>query len=189
MLIMNAMKICCGNNCKAWWIVALVGILMMVCGIAYWFWPLAGYSVASMLFGWMLVATGVVQLVVSSGINRPRNWGWWLVGGVLDIFIGFMLVRNVVLSESLFPYFLAAVFVYWGVTSLIAAVLNRGYRFWWLRLINGLLMLFIGFFFLEAGFLQDILMASTLVSLAFIYWGITMVVTSLDMKPGEDEDD
>jgi hypothetical protein len=48
-------------------------------------------------------------------------------------------------------------------------------------------MLFIGFFFLEAGFLQDILMASTLVSLAFIYWGITMVVTSLDMKPIEED--
>lgn len=178
---------CLGCQSKAWWAVALVGLLMMVCGITYWFWPFAGYAVASVLFGWMLIAAGVIQLVVSSGIHRPRHWGWWLVGGVLDIFIGFMLVRSVVLSEMVFPYFLAAVFIYWGVTALIEAMTLRGYRFWWVRLLNGILMLFIGFFFLEAGYLQDIVMASTLVSLAFIYWGITIVTASLDMKPADKE--
>lgn len=184
---MESVKSNCGGiQCRAWWAIALIGLLMMVCGIAYWFWPVAGYAVASMLFGWVLIAVGVVQLVVSSGPHPPRNWGWWLVGGVLDIFIGFMLVRSVVLSASLFPYFLSAVFIYWGVTALIEAVSHRAYRYWWLRLLNGILMLFIGFFFIEAGYLQDMILASTLVSLAFIYWGITLVTASLDMKPTTD---
>lgn len=177
---------CC--QCKAWWAVSLVGILMMVCGIAYWFWPMAGYAVASGLFGWMLIVAGVVQLVVASGTHRPRRWGWWLVGGVLDIFIGFMLVRNIVLSEALFPYFIAAIFIYWGISVLVDAVAQRHNRYWWIKLLNGALMLFIGFFFIEAGYLQDIVMASTLVSLAFIYWGITLISASLDMRSMEQDE-
>ncbi|MDE5959100.1 MAG: DUF308 domain-containing protein, partial [Muribaculaceae bacterium] len=100
---------------KAWWVVLLVGILMVIAGFAYWFFPVQGYAVASVLFGWMLVGAGVVQVCVSAGVNRPRGWGWWLAGGVIDMFIGFMLVRSVVLAEAVFPYFIAFVFIFWGV--------------------------------------------------------------------------
>ncbi len=181
---MSTHKLSC-NCCQSgmWWAVMLVGVLMVLCGIAYWLWPLAGYVVASMLFGWMLIAAGVVQLIVSAGNQRPRYWGWWLVGGVLDIFVGFMLVRDVLVSEAVFAWFLSIVFVYWGVVALIDAVAHRDIKYWWIKLLNGLLLLFLGFFFIEAGFLQDVLMAAMLVSLAFIYWGLTLVSMSLDMKP------
>ena len=66
-------------------------------------------AVASQIFGWLLILAGVVQLCVSAGVNRPRGWGWWLAGGVIDMFVGFLLVRSVVLSEIVFPYFLAIV--------------------------------------------------------------------------------
>ena len=58
---------------------------------AYWFWPAAGYAIASQIFGWLLVLTGIVQICVSAGINRPRGWGWWLAGGVIDLFVGILI--------------------------------------------------------------------------------------------------
>ena len=88
---------------KYWWIVLVVGILLVLGGFAYWFWPAAGYAVASQIFGWLLILAGVVQLCVSAGAERPRGWGWWLAGGVIDMFVGFMLVRSVILSEIVFP--------------------------------------------------------------------------------------
>lgn len=167
---------------RAWWVVLVVGILMVISGFAYWFWPAAGYAVASQIFGWLLILAGVVQLCVATGPNRASGWGWWLAGGVIDIFIGFMLVRSVILSEEVFPYFLAFLFIYWGVEALIGAC-YRGGRYWWLGLINGIILSLIGFMFLEAGWVSDMLMVSFITSIAFIYWGFTLAVGSYNMRP------
>ena len=99
------------------------------------------------------------------------------------MFVGFLLVRSIVLSEIVFPYFLAIVFIFWGVASIIASVSTRSHSYWWMYLINGILLLLIGFFFLEAGWAQDMMMVSFLSALAFIYWGFTIAMTSYDMKP------
>lgn len=172
-----------GMQTRYWWVLLVVGIAMIFCGFAYWFWPFVGYVVASQMFGWLLVAVGVVQVVVSSSPGRNRGWAWWLIGGIIDIFIGFMLVRSVVLSEIVFPYFIAMVFLYWGVSAICNAVMQGGRRYWWLYLINGVLLIVFGFFFIEAGWVQDVEMSSLLTALAFIYWGFSLAMVSYDIKP------
>ena len=121
--------------------------------------------------------------VQSSGPHAGRGWGWWLAGGIIDMFIGFMMVRSIVLSEAVFPYFLAFIFIFWGISALCASVQQSGRRYWWLQLVNGILLLLIGFFFIEAGWIQDMAMTSFLTSLAFIYWGFSLSMLSYDMKP------
>ncbi len=166
-----------------WWVILLVGILLILGGFAYWLWPAAGYAVASQIFGWLLVMAGVVQLCVAVGPNRAKGWGWWIVGGVIDMFIGFMLVRSVILSEVVFPYFLAIIFIFWGIEAFVSAGARRSQRYWWLGLINGLLLCIIGFFFLEAGWVSNMMMVSFLTSIAFIYWGFTISLASYEMRP------
>ena len=118
---MKALNVNYVGQTRLWWLVLLVGILLVIGGFAYWFWPNAGYAVASQIFGWLLVLAGVVQLCTSAGPNRPKGWGWWLAGGMIDMFIGFMLVRSIILSEMVFPYFLAFVFIFWGIEALVKA--------------------------------------------------------------------
>ncbi len=88
-----------------------------------------------------------------------------------------------ILSEIVFPYFLAVVFIFWGISAVIGSVGSRQGKYWWLYLVNGVLLMLIGFFFLEAGYLQDMMMVSFLSALAFIYWGFTIAMTAYDMKP------
>ncbi len=166
-----------------WWIVLVVGILMVICGFAYWFWPAIGYAVSSQIFGWLLILAGIVQLCVAAGPDHARGWGWWLAGGVIDMFIGFMLVRSIILSEVVFPYFIAIVFLFWGISAIFSSVSQRNRKYWWLYLINGILLMVIGFFFLEAGYVQNMMMTSFLTSLAFIYWGFSISMLSYDMRP------
>lgn len=180
---MKALAIKFWGQTKFWWVVLLVGVLLVLGGFAYWFWPVTGYAIASQIFGWLLLLAGIVQLCVAAGEHRPSGWGWWICGGVIDIFVGFMLVRSVILSEIVFPYFLALVFMFWGVASITAAVSDRKRRSWWLYLINGIMLLIIGFFFLEAGWLQNMWMVSFLSAISFIYWGFTVAMISYDMKP------
>ncbi len=172
---------------KYWWVVLLVGILMVLCGFAYWLWPVQGYAVASVVFGWLLVLAGIVQLCVSAGKERPKGWGWWLFGGIIDMFIGFMLVRNVVLSETVLPYFFAIVFLFWGISAIFGSASNRRRKYWWVELINGILLMTIGFLFIESGWMQDMWMVSFITSIAFIYWGFSLTMLSCDMRPAKKE--
>lgn len=168
---------------RYWWVVLVLGILLIISGFAYWFWPAAGYLVASQLFGWMLILAGVVQLCAGSSPKRAGGRGWWIVGGIIDIFVGFMMVRSVVLSATVLPYFLAAIFLFWGVESFIGAAAGRRSSYRWLGIVNGILLCIISFFFLEAGFISNMYMVSLLTAVAFIYWGFTVTTASFDMKP------
>lgn len=186
---MKSLNLTAFGTTKAWWVVLCVGILMVLCGFAYWFWPVAGFAIASQIFGWLLILAGIVQLCVAAGPNHGRGWGWWIVGGMIDMFIGFMMVRSILLSEAVFPYFIALIFIYWGITALCNSVTGREGKYWWLSLINGILMLVIGFFFIEAGYVQDLMMTSFLTSLAFIYWGFSIAITSYDLRPAADDEE
>jgi len=180
------MKALCNSfwgQCKHWWLMLIVGILLILAGFTYWFWPAAGYAVSSMIFGWLLVLTGLVQIIMSASQHRPKGWGWWLAGGVIDLFIGFALVRNIILSELVYPYFLAVIFIFWGVSYIAASAGGHSRKFWWLYLIDGILLLVIGFLFIEAGYLQNMFMVSFLSALAFIYWGFSIAMTAYDMRP------
>jgi len=174
------------GHSRVWWLILIAGVLLVLGGFAYWFFPAAGYATASRIFGWLLILTGVVQLCVSSGENRPQGWGWWLAGGVIDIFVGFMLVRSVILSEVVFPYFLAFIFIYWGIESFTRTGNHYG-RYRWLGFINGILLCLIGFFFIEAGYVQNMMMISFLTSIAFIYWGFTIATAACEMRPTSEE--
>ncbi len=168
---------------RYWWLLLAVGILLIIGGFAYWFWPSAGFAVASLIFGWLLVLTGVVQLCVSSGRNRPRGWGWWLVGGIINVFVGFMLVRNVFLAELVLPYFLSVVFLYTGIMAFVQAFGSRRGGGRWLYLVNGILLVVIAGFFLCGGYLQEMNMVSFLAALAFVYWGFIVSAFACDLRP------
>lgn len=168
---------------RYWWVILILGIVTIFCGFAYWFWPVQGFAVASVIFGWLLIAAGIIQLVVAAGPNNPRGWGWWIAGGIIDMFVGFMLVRSVILSEAVFPYFLAFIFIFWGLVAIITAFNGKSGRLWWLYLINGILLFIIGFFFCEAGWVQNMETVSFLTALAFIYWGFTIAIGSYDLRP------
>ncbi|MCC8113593.1 MAG: DUF308 domain-containing protein [Bacteroidales bacterium] len=179
---MKALNLSYYGQSKLWWLVMIVGILMVLGGFCYWFWPVAGYEVASLLFGWLLIVAALVQLCVSSGENRPKGWGWWLAGGVIDMFIGFVLVRNLPLAMEVFPYFMAFFFIYWGIEQFVSAS-SSARHLWWLGIINGILLCVIGFLFVESGLRSTIFMSSFLVSIAFIYWGFTISMAAYEMKP------
>lgn len=174
------------GSTRYWWLLLVVGILLIAGGLSYWLWPVAGYAVASILFGWLLLTTGIVQVCVSAGKHRPRGWGWWLAGGIIDIFVGFMLVSNVFLAEAVLPYFLAFVFFYWGFMAIGRSFV--GGRGWWIYLVNGILLAIIAGYLCWGGWMRQELIVSLITSIAFIYGGFSLTATACDMRPRRGEE-
>lgn len=169
---------------KYWWALIVVGLLMIPCGFWLWSQPTLGYEVLSMLLGWMLILFGVVQLIVSNNVKRKvRGWGWWLAGGVIDILIGFILVGNLSFSETVLPFFFAFIFLYKGISNLASAfAMTSTHRYWWVYLINGLLLLVLGFLFLSMPFMATFSIVF-LCAAAFLYWGITLILFGYSLRP------
>ncbi len=169
---------------KFWWVFMVVGILFIPFGLWIVFSPAIGYEVVAMLLGWALVAYGIVQLLISSDTKRNKHsWGWWLAGGIIDIFLGFLLLGNIVLSELLLPFFFAFVFLFKGVNNIVSSISMRNvYSSWWLYLLNGVLMIFISFMFFYTPYMSSFTVLF-LSALAFIYWGLSLITFSFDLKP------
>lgn len=185
---MNEVSTYFWGKTKYWWLILLIGILLIPCGIFYWIWPVQGYAVSSILFGWALVVVGLVQVVVGGRVGKVKGRAWWIIGGFIDLVLGFVLAQNVALAEDVFPYFLAFIFLYWGILDLLAAFGNTQRRLWWLNLINGILLCVIGFMFLSSSWQSSVITIDFLVSLAFIYWGISLCVFSYALKEGGELD-
>lgn len=169
---------------RYWWALLVIGVLLIPCGVWLVASPAAGYAALSSLLGWVLILLGVLELVIASDTGRhTHGWGWWIAGGILDILIGFLLVGNLVLSEIVLPYFFAFALLYRAIKNIIAGItLDKAYQGRWLYLLHGILLLVASLFFFLAPFLATIVMVYVC-AFIFIYWGISLIVFSFDLKP------
>lgn len=89
---------------KHWWLFMLAGILAIVAGICVFAFPVESYVTLSVLFGVLMLLTGIVQLVVASTSgNYLMMRGYIIVGGVLDVILGLFLCIYPDVSLFLLP--------------------------------------------------------------------------------------
>ena len=181
---------------KYWWALIITGILMIPCGLWLWlkFVKLSNSLIHRALqphrhreFSWWLsILFGLVQLIVSGNVKQKvRGWGWWLAGGIIDILIGFILVGNLSFSEAVLPFFFAFIFMYKGIANLFSALnMVSTHRYWWLYLVNGLLLLILGLLFFASPFTAAFSIIF-LCAAAFIYWGFSLIFFGYSLRPVE----
>ena len=125
-----------------------------------------------------------IVVMVSTGIGI-RGWGGWLAGAIIDILIGFILVGNLSFSEAVLPFFFAFIFMYKGIANLFSALnMVSTHRYWWLYLVNGLLLLILGLLFFASPFTAAFSIIF-LCAAAFIYWGFSLIFFGYSLRPVE----
>ena len=92
---------------RHWWLLLVVGIALLAVGILVFIYPARSYLDLSVLFGWLILFSGVMEVVLAA---RSRHFftgrGWMLAGGIIEIILGAILVFNVALSAVTLPIFL-----------------------------------------------------------------------------------
>ena len=81
-----------GKMVKRWWLLLMLGLLIMAAGIVVFCFPAESYMTLSVIFGVLMLVSGISELVVSLG---SRNFfmmrGYSVVGAVLDLLLGIFL--------------------------------------------------------------------------------------------------
>ena len=81
-----------GKVIRRWWLGLILGVLLVVAGIVVFCNPAESYLTLSLMFGVLMLLSGVSELVVSFG---SRNYfmmrGYSIVGGLLDLLLGIFL--------------------------------------------------------------------------------------------------
>lgn len=92
---------------RYWWLLLIIGIALFVVGILVFVYPTQSYLGMSLLFGWLMLISGILEVVLSSANKHfITGRGWMLAGGIIEIVLGIILIFNVALSAATLPIFL-----------------------------------------------------------------------------------
>ena len=125
----------------------------------------------------------IIAIFAFSTRKHNEGWGWQLGEGLLDILVAIILLLNLGLTIITLPYVFAIYGLITGIFWIIQSTFfkRKGYSFWNIVLIGGLLSLLIGLLI----FFHPILAAITIVGIIgalFIVHGIFLILFSFLVK-------
>jgi uncharacterized membrane protein HdeD (DUF308 family) len=96
-----------------------------------------------LMFGYLLLAAGVVEMVTI--LWSPRWHGFWmhLLGGVLYMILGVLMIGHPLAAAEFFTLMIAAAFLVGGMFRIVAALTERFHSWGWV-LLNGVVTFALG---------------------------------------------
>lgn len=126
-----------------WGWILLLGILMVILGaVALMILPAATIGTALFL-GWLLLISGVVEMIHMFGVRRWGGFFLHLACGVLGILIGLMIVTHPVAGAVAFTLLFSSFLVVIGLFRLIAAF-SLKFPHWGWAFFDGIVTLALG---------------------------------------------
>lgn len=126
----------------------LKGVILIILSILIFRNPRAAVLALSSFIGIAFLITGLIAaLTAISFRHQVRGWGWRLAEGLLDIFIGFILLFNPNLTSLVVTFMVGFWFMFYGITSLSDSFgrKDEGQSNWWVRAGWGILSILFGF--------------------------------------------
>ena len=89
---------------RYWWLLLAGGVILFLIGVVVFAFPVQSYVGMAVLFGWLMLLTGVVETIVAvRNTHYVTGRGWMLAWGVIEIVLGLILGFNVALSSATLP--------------------------------------------------------------------------------------
>lgn len=173
---------------KNWWLSILIGLLAIALGIVFIAKPLNSLLTLALLFAWGFIFSGVLETAFS--ISNRKNligWGWNLASGLIDIFIGIVLLSAPELTVILMIYLVGFWIMFrsmWSIGSSIE-VQKSGIKGWgWLLIASILGVIFSIIFIISPAFGGTFIVS--LASISFIIYGIFRIYLGFILKSIKD---
>ena len=99
------------HSVKNWWTSLLLGIVYIIVALWLMFSPLSSYVALSIVFSISMLISGILEIIFSlSNRKEVPSWGWYLVGGIIDLILGIYLIAYPMVSMEVIPFIIASVF-------------------------------------------------------------------------------
>ena len=131
---------------RNWWLVVALGVLMSAVGVAVFLFPDISYWAMSLMFGILMLISGVSYIWLAATNQRGVvGRGWVMAGGIIEVLLGVVLTAAPGITAMTLPLFLGfwlliRSFALMGVGADMSSVRIRGSG--WTMFSGVVLMLF-----------------------------------------------
>ncbi|HIW65435.1 MAG TPA: DUF308 domain-containing protein [Candidatus Alistipes intestinipullorum] len=170
---------------RRWWLLLIVGIALFVVGILVFVYPAKSYLDLSVLFGWLILFSGVMEVVLSASSRHfVTGRGWMLAGGIIEIVLGAILIFNVALSAVTLPIFLGFWLLMRGFSTIgLASDMHLlGIRGSGWTVLTGVLLLICALWMLFQPLVFGTTAVVVWVGLSLLFAGISTLSLSLQLR-------
>lgn len=170
------------GNRQNWWLSVVIGVLIIAVGIWFLLTPLATVLAFSYFLAFLFLLTGISEIFSISYTHQ--SWGWVLVSGLLDIFIGIMFLSLPPAQLVVLATFLVGFWILFRSILGIGIALqakHAGLNVWKMLMTWAVIGAILAFIFLMSPLIASGFIAF-MIALSFIFYGIFEISWGMYIK-------
>ena len=134
------------GSVKNWWVFFIVGILLIIGSIWIFRTPVESFINLAQIFSILILISGVFSIIFAfTNKDKIENWGLYLVGGILDVVVGFILLSYPGITLVVFSLFIGFWLMFRGFNTISTSLelKKEGVNDWgWILLLGVLITIF-----------------------------------------------
>ena len=129
---------------KHWWVFLIIGILLIIG--SYWIFstPVESFISLAQIFSILILISGFFTIIFAfTNKEEINNWGLYLVGGILDVVVGFILLSYPGITLVVFSLFIGFWLLFRGFNTISTSLelKKEGAANWGSILLLGILVI------------------------------------------------
>ena len=110
-----------------WYLQLIKGIVMILLAILVFMSPAGALLAWAVYIGIGMILSGILNIILGfSARGILENWGWRVFEGLMDIFIGFILMANPALTAAILPFVIGFWGSFYGIMLFVDAFASKG---------------------------------------------------------------
>ena len=172
------------HSVKNWWTSLLLGIVYIIVALWLMFSPVSTYVALSIIFSVSMLISGILEIIFAfSNRKGVPSWGWYIVGGLIDLVLGIYLIAYPMVRMEVIPFIIPFWLMFRGFSSTGYSIdLKRyGTRDWGWYMAFGILAILCSLLILWQPAIGA-LYAVYMISFTFLIIGLFRVMLSFELK-------
>lgn len=169
---------------KNWWVFLIIGILLLIGSYYMFTTPVESFIGLAGLFSALILVSGLFRVFFAlTNKDDIENFGLYLAGGVLDVIVGFILLKYPGMTLVLFSLFIGFWLLFRGfnIISISFQVKKQEDSNWFWILLLGILVVIFAFMAIVNPLIGASYLVITL-ALAIMFAGIANIFLALRLR-------
>ena len=127
----------------SWYMVLIKGIIMILLALMVLSSPGDALLAFALYIGIGLLLTGIIMVIRGFSLKKENtNWGWIVFEGFFDIFLGYILLANPLVTAEILPFVFGFWAVFYGILLIIHSFTAEDNKM--VKILSGIFIIIIG---------------------------------------------